>query len=187
MEYIQIENGKIKRHLVGNKPNLENLIEVENFYGLVGEPVSFYDEKWERKTEIQLMKENLIPITKGYKIENDKLIELSEIEKMIEGLEKIPEGFEIKENELVETEERKKENEIMKIKGRLSEIDNETIRPLRAKLAGTNTEEDEKKLIDLETEAEKLRNELSILTKVKALKAEQPDKGEMRVSKVNPA
>ena len=47
-----------------------------------------------------------------------------------------------------------------KIKGRLSEIDTETIRPLRAKLAGKATKADETKLLALETEVEQLRNEL---------------------------
>lgn len=71
----------------------------------------------------------------------------------------IPLGYEEKDGELVKTKEFRK-TEILQ---RLNEIDAETIRPLRAKLAGVSTEEDETKLIELETEAEKLREELSSL------------------------
>ena len=49
------------------------------------------------------------------------------------------------------------------IKRRLIEIDNESIRPLRAKTASIATLEDMDKLLDLEQEAEKLREELKEL------------------------
>lgn len=49
------------------------------------------------------------------------------------------------------------------IKARLSEIDFESIRPLRAKADGNSTEEDEAKLSALEAEAVTLREELEAL------------------------
>ena len=56
-----------------------------------------------------------------------------------------------------------KQNRIAEIKGLLSNIDTQTVRPLRAKIAGTVTKEDENKLSELETEAARLRDELKDL------------------------
>ena len=60
-----------------------------------------------------------------------------------------------------------KQNRIAEIKGLLSNIDTQTVRPLRAKIAGTATTIDEDKLSELETEAYKLREELNYLIKSK--------------------
>ena len=56
-----------------------------------------------------------------------------------------------------------KQNRIAEIKGLLSNIDTQTVRPLRAKIAGTVTKEDEHKLSELEAEAVNLRTELKNL------------------------
>ena len=56
-----------------------------------------------------------------------------------------------------------KQNRIAEIKGLLSNIDTPTVRPLRAKIAGTVTKEDEDKLSELEAEAVNLRTELKNL------------------------
>ena len=56
-----------------------------------------------------------------------------------------------------------KQNRIAEIKSELSHIDSQTIRPLRAKIAGTATTIDENKLSELEAEAVKLRDELKDL------------------------
>jgi len=50
------------------------------------------------------------------------------------------------------------------IDNRLLEIDACTVRPMRAKLAGEGTPEDDTKLVELETEAQTLRIELQELT-----------------------
>ena len=60
-----------------------------------------------------------------------------------------------------------KQNRIAEIKGLLSNIDTQTVRPLRAKITGTATTTDENKLSELETEAYKLREELNYLIKSK--------------------
>lgn len=60
-----------------------------------------------------------------------------------------------------------KQNRIAEIKGLLSNIDTQTVRPLRAKIAGTATTIDENKLSELEAEAYKLREELNYLIKSK--------------------
>ena len=56
-------------------------------------------------------------------------------------------------------------NEIRKqeIYAELESIDTQTIRPLRAKLTGLATTQDESKLLELETKANTLRNELKTL------------------------
>ena len=59
-----------------------------------------------------------------------------------------------------------KQNRIAEIKGLLSNIDTQTVRPLRAKIAGTATTTDEDKLSELEAEAVRLRDELKILNKI---------------------
>ena len=56
-----------------------------------------------------------------------------------------------------------KQNRIAEIKGLLSNIDTQSVRPLRAKIAGTATKEDEDKLSELEAEAARLRDELKDL------------------------
>ena len=62
-----------------------------------------------------------------------------------------------------EKQEKEKESRISEINARLLQIDSESVRPLRAKLSGTDTELDNDKLSALESEAENLRSELSAL------------------------
>lgn len=54
-------------------------------------------------------------------------------------------------------------NEILK---ELDEFDRQSVRPLRAKLAGTATEFEDEKLLEIETNCETLRTELSGLQSV---------------------
>lgn len=56
------------------------------------------------------------------------------------------------------------EQRIGEISARLTQIDVESVRPLRAKLAGTATPADDTKLAALESEASVLRTELRTLT-----------------------
>ena len=53
-----------------------------------------------------------------------------------------------------------KQNRIAEIKGLLSNIDTQTVRPLRARITGTSTPKDDDKLNELEFRANKLREEL---------------------------
>lgn len=61
------------------------------------------------------------------------------------------------------TQEELYEKRKQEIYARLSQIDRESIRPLRAKLNGTNTQADDDKLAGLESEAQTLRDELAAL------------------------
>ena len=65
-----------------------------------------------------------------------------------------------------EIDDKVKQNRIAEIKGLLSNIDTQSVRPLRAKIAGTATTADEDKLSELEAEAARLRDELKILNKI---------------------
>ena len=56
-----------------------------------------------------------------------------------------------------------KQNRIAEIKSELSHIDSQTIRPLRAKMAGTDTKTDIDKLSELENRAGILRKEMESL------------------------
>ena len=55
------------------------------------------------------------------------------------------------------------ERRVQEIKQRLSEIDTESVRPLRATVDGSATEFDTQKLATLEAEAQNLRAELNTL------------------------
>ena len=59
------------------------------------------------------------------------------------------------------TEEQLKQNRSAEIQSRLSGIDTESARPMRAKLAGNATSDDDSKLAALDAEAAYLRKELA--------------------------
>lgn len=117
MEYLIVENGKIKSHRCSRSVPA-NAIVVENWRGSVGEPVDFYDENWQRKSEFELMKEGLVAIPKGFRWNKSKtaLEEMSQIEKIEAGIEKL------QENQIIENGEiRNLTNSEMYKKGLLSE------------------------------------------------------------------
>ena len=67
-------------------------------------------------------------------------------------------------DKLITPEDKEREKKLMqceKLKVRLREIDAETVRPLRAKVAGTHTQSDVDKLAELEAEAEILRAKIN--------------------------
>ena len=67
-------------------------------------------------------------------------------------------------DKLITPEDKEREKKLMqceKLKVRLREIDAETVRPLRAKVAGTHTQADADKLAELEAEAETLRAKIN--------------------------
>jgi len=163
--FITIENGIISGIYCGLKDEGNEIDVPDNFSGLVGQKVkSFYDD-WTIKPLSVLLDEGIEKIPEGYKLENNQFIPMTEIEKMKEGITAIPDGYEIKGNELSEilTPEKQNLNDKQNIINRLSEIDTFTIRPLRATLAGTQSEADTVKLVELEVEAECLREQLRLM------------------------
>ena len=69
----------------------------------------------------------------------------------------------INENHEAEKAQKLKDIEAQEIKSRLMSLDLDAIRPLRAILAGTQTEEDLEKIKEIETKAVELRITLSTL------------------------
>jgi hypothetical protein len=57
--------------------------------------------------------------------------------------------------------EANRQKRIAEIQSQLDNIDHQSVRPLRAKLAGTDTQADREKLEELENEAAILRDELN--------------------------
>lgn len=101
-EVLKIENEKIVSHSIVNREPRENEIVVNNWQGTVGEPLSFYNEDYTRKSNIELMKAGLIDIPQGYEIKEGKLeeikIETQESEKVEEEL---PPQFKKENGEIV--------------------------------------------------------------------------------------
>lgn len=101
-EVLKIENGKITAHSIINRNPRENEVIVNDWNGTVGEPLTFYNDDYTRKSDIELMEAELIDIPQGYKIKEGKLeeikIETQESEKVEEELEEeLPPQFK-KEN-----------------------------------------------------------------------------------------
>ena len=71
-----------------------------------------------------------------------------------------PEGYKLQGDAFIPTADTLKERETQEAKTRLVEIDKESVRPLRAIAAGTQTKEDTDKLAELEAEAKALREKL---------------------------
>lgn len=177
MEYITIDNNLISGHFCGDiKPS--NAVEVNNFSGVVGDPVNYYDDNWNRKSDIDLYKEGIKEIPTGFKFNDDKteILEMTEIEKINAGLEKLPTGFKIENNEIVEktideklsdgdiTQQEYNEIKINQIKIELDELDKQELRPVAAVINGTSTDDDKNKISEIESHKVNLRAELVAYT-----------------------
>ena len=76
----------------------------------------------------------------------------------------VPENGYLNHGDVPLTDKEKKDKEIAQIKGRLAEIDVESVRPLRAVTSGDASDFDTNKLDQLDKEAAALRGRLSDLT-----------------------
>jgi hypothetical protein len=177
-EIITIENSYIVSH--GFAPSIgTNQIEVSNWQGNTGEPITFYDEKnnYKRKTNKELIEKNLLILESGTKLdeETDMIIPMTQVELIQAGLEEVPTGYKIFDDDLVKmTNEEKLEANVITqaeyngyqidaYKSELTDIDTFSLRPLRAILAGTGTDEDKTKLAELEEKANEIRAKLKEL------------------------
>ena len=77
-EVLKIENGKITAHSIINRNPRENEVIVNDWNGTVGEPLTFYNDDYTRKSDIELMEAELIDIPQGYEIKEGKLEEIKE-------------------------------------------------------------------------------------------------------------
>ncbi len=108
MNYIKIENGKIKGSFCSNEIPQGATEIPENANVRVGDDVAFYNVDWTRKTEIELVNEKLVPLKNGFKIDGDKIVEMTEVEKINAGFKELPKGKKIVDGELVEKTDKEK-------------------------------------------------------------------------------
>lgn len=106
-EYMTVENNIITGIYCGMAEE-GSITLPDNHEIRVGEPLTFYNSDYTRKSDIQLMQEKLIEVPNGYKIENDKLVEMTYEEKIIAGLEQLPSSMNIVNNTIIEKTEEEK-------------------------------------------------------------------------------
>jgi hypothetical protein len=96
MEYITVKDGKISGHFCGDRLP-EGAIQVTDFWGNTGDPVTWYDDKWQRKDEIELYRAGVKELPAGYRLNDGKtaVVEMSEVEKIQAGILKLPAGMKI--------------------------------------------------------------------------------------------
>jgi hypothetical protein len=116
MEYLIIQNGKIEQYCCGAEMP-ENAVQVSDWSGSVGEPVSWYDPStWKRYDDSFLYGNGIKAIPEGYKLNEDKtaVVEMTLEEKIKSGMEKVPAGFKLEDGNLVSKTLREKfeDNEI---------------------------------------------------------------------------
>lgn len=119
------------------------------------------DLRGQMQVELSTFQTNQIDYLGGVK-EGFQIID----EKTYADFLKNPDGFKVVEGvftDITDTAEYKNEQRKKEILKELKNIDDEAVRPLRAKLTGKATQEDEDKLLLLEEKADVLRKELKDL------------------------
>lgn len=102
-EYMIINNNIIEAIYCGKADEKENIIILpENHEVRAGENIAFYNNDWSRKSEVELMQLGFIDIPQGYKVENNKLVEMTYIEKVIAGFEEMPANMKIENGKLTQ-------------------------------------------------------------------------------------
>ena len=174
-EVLKIENEKIVSHSIVNREPRENEIVVNNWQGTVGEPLSFYNEDYTRKSNIELMKAGLIDIPQGYEIKEGKLeeikIETQESEKVEEELppqfkkengEIVPKTMEEMLSDGTITQEDYNEYLISNYKKFLDSTDWVVVKTLELQMKGEKVTHDYSEIL---AEREKAREEINKLEK----------------------
>lgn len=108
-EFMTVENNIVKGIFCGNVEE-GSITLPANHEVRVGEPLTFYNDDYTRKSDIELMQEKLIEIPQGYKIENDTLVEMTQDEKIIAGIEQLPKYMKILDNKVIPMTEEEKFN-----------------------------------------------------------------------------
>ncbi len=150
-----------------------------DFSGTVGMHRAEFDTNWTIRPLSERVAAGYYQLPPGYKLDDDTVVQLTQAERYRDGLDPIPEGMVLNGDTLrpmtraemvaagtltqAEADALDKQDRITAIKSRLSAIDAESARPLRAVIAGTATDADRQKLTNLETEAQTLRAELTAL------------------------
>lgn len=112
-EYMVINNNIIEAIYCGKADEKENVIILpKNHEVRVGENISFYNNDWSRKSDVELMQLGLIDIPVGFKLENNILIEMTYIEKVIAGIKEMPANMKIEEGKLLQKSQEELFNEM---------------------------------------------------------------------------
>lgn len=112
-EYMVINNNIIEAVYCGDVESNENTIILpENHQVRVGENISFYNDNWSRKSDVELMQLGLKDIPAGFKLENNMLVEMTYIEKVIAGIEEMPANMKIEEGKLLQKSQEELFNEM---------------------------------------------------------------------------
>lgn len=172
MEYITVKKEKITGHFCGDKLP-KGAIQVSDWWGNVGDPVNYYDDKWQRKDDIELYKTGVMEIPSGYKFNDDKtaIIEMSEIEKIQAGIKKLPAGMKIENDEIVSMTDKEKLDSGLITKDQYtsivkSKVDSE----INTRLSAINTAENQAKSFIDDDFKEKMKAALKKILSVKEQK-----------------
>ena len=171
--FITVSNGEITGIHGGdidavftnnNYKDHERIIIPDNVSVTVGDRLVYYDSDWNRKPDLQLMIEGLIPVPEGYllggnelrsmtaieriaagldelqlgfKIENGEIIPMTAIERILAGLDEIPKGFKLEGGQIIEMSVSKKMKAGLITQEQLNEIlTNKNLEELRNRLSG---------------------------------------------------
>lgn len=171
MEYITIKDGRVAGHFCGKTP--DGGVEVFGFEGKVGDDVRKFDAAWRLRPLPELVAEGLEEVPRGFKLDGGVFVEMNQVEKIEAGLERMPPGMKIEANGLVAmsdgelldagliTREEFRRRERAPLERELRTLDEMAVRPLRAMLAGTGTDEDAVRLAEIEGLARAVRARLA--------------------------
>ena len=98
-KFLKIENDEIIEH-ISTSSCPDGYIPSQEFNGFIGEPTSYYNDDWSRKSDTELYREGLKEIPKGLKLlEDGSFIEKTDIEKIQDGEMDMPIGFKFNKDE----------------------------------------------------------------------------------------
>ena len=99
-EYMIVENNVIKGVYCGvSESGAINL--PENHQVREGDTLDFYHSDFTRKSDVELIQENLMQMPAGYKIENNNIVEMTSDEKILAGLEPLPNNMKIENGKIL--------------------------------------------------------------------------------------
>lgn len=174
------DDNRIAKIMAGDPTGVPGALPLPpDFTGVVGMHRLEFDDTWTVKPLSERVAAGYYQLPPGYKLDGETVVQLTQTERYRDGLDPIPSGMILDGDTLrpmtraemvaagtltqEEADALDKQDRITAIKSRLSAIDTESARPLRAVIAGTATDADRKKLTNLETEAQTLRAELKTL------------------------
>lgn len=174
-EVLKIENGKIISHSIINREQRKNEVLVNNWNGIVGEPLVFYNDDYSRKSNVELMEAGLIDIPQGYEIKEGKLEEIKiKIQESEKVEEEIPPQFKKENGKIIPksmeemladgtiTQDDYNEYLVLNYKQYLNSTDWVVIKTLELQMKGEKVTHD---YSDILTEREKAREEINKLEK----------------------